>query len=386
MKVWIIALTILLLVAFLLRERFTNYAQALRSVGQNVGYVNPTCSEGYTLDPDKIECTMTRPDGTIDKKTPTCPAGTQYVQRPPDPDVRTDRGEGVCEPIGVRSPLDQTIDPISEFGDIITPPEIGRTTCPAGYTKLSETGPAGNTRERCEKIVPPICPSGSEFKAIPLPDGGGARMTGCMEGTKYIGDPTCPPGTTFNMREFKCIGYTDVIRSNQRAPGSSAPATTGAGSTSSGALGGTNTSTTGGTSGNLIGPTSGGQSRSGKNIWGPVFSGFGESAAGEGGDSTKTKSYPNLLGGMMGRQSARIDGVGIVPPSQPGFGLDLGVLPSTASLGTDANARFLPFSRPQADAGFSADPYRLSKSFSTANYSPQPDPVPFLTDFSAFFK
>jgi len=95
---------------------------------------------------------------------------------------------------------------------------------------------------------------------------------------------------------------------------------------------------------------------------------------------------------MMGRQSSRIDGIGIVSPSQPGltssggFGLDMGAMPSLSSLGTEANARFLPFSRPGADPGFTADPYRLAKTYSTRNYSPENDPVPFLTDFSAFFR
>lgn len=105
-----------------------------------------------------------------------------------------------------------------------------------------------------------------------------------------------------------------------------------------------------------------------------------------GGDSTKSNVYPELLGGQLGRSSARIDGVGIVPPSQPGFGLDMGTLPSSASLGTDALSRFLPFSRQPGDMDIVPDPYRLAKNFSTKNYSSERDPVPFLTDFSAFYK
>jgi hypothetical protein len=150
----------------------------------------------------------------------------------------------------------------------------------------------------------------------------------------------------------------------------------------------------GGSSGNLIGSTSGGTTTGGvgKNVWGPVFSGIGENAVDNGGDSTRTSTYPELLGGAMGKQSAMVPGVGIVSPSQPGlttstgFGLDLGVMPSSASLGTDANARFLPFSRQPGDPDIGSDPYRLASSYSTKNYSPQPEPVPFLTDFSAFFK
>lgn len=94
----------------------------------------------------------------------------------------------------------------------------------------------------------------------------------------------------------------------------------------------------------------------------------------------------------MGKTSARIDGVGIVSPSQPGltttrgFGLDMGTLPSSASLGTDALSQFLPFSRQPGDMDVIPDPYRLAKNFSTKNYSSEKDPVPFLTDFSAFYK
>jgi hypothetical protein len=112
--------------------------------------------------------------------------------------------------------------------------------------------------------------------------------------------------------------------------------------------------------------------------------GTGESKAqGTAGDSTKTTQYPELLGGLMGKTSTRIDQVGIVPPS--GAGLD-GVLPSSASLGTDANSRFLPYSRQPGDMDIVPDPYRLAKTYSTSSYSPKPEPVPFLADFSAFYK
>ena len=32
------------------------------------------------------------------------------------------------------------------------------------------------------------------------------------------------------------------------------------------------------------------------------------------------------------------------------------------------------------------DPYRVAKTFSTSSYSSKTEPVPFLTDFSAFQK
>ena len=138
----------------------------------------------------------------------------------------------------------------------------------------------------------------------------------------------------------------------------------------------------GGSSGNLIGPTSGTVSK-GKMVWGPIFSGQGTDLGETGGDSTKSNVYPELLGGNMGKTSSRIDGVGITTPSQPGLG---SILPSSQSLGTDLNSGFLPFSRQPGDMDLVPDPYRLGKNFSTKNYSSERDPVPFLTDFSAFYK
>jgi hypothetical protein len=73
-------------------------------------------------------------------------------------------------------------------------------------------------------------------------------------------------------------------------------------------------------------------------------------------------------------------------PSQNWLLMQSGALPSTASMGSDANSRFFPNSRVPGDQDLIPDPYRLSRNYSTANYSSKTDPVPFLTDFSAFFK
>ena len=98
-------------------------------------------------------------------------------------------------------------------------------------------------------------------------------------------------------------------------------------------------------------------------------------------DGPDNKNYPVLLGGQTDEESTRIDGVGIVKPSGSGL---TDILPPDSSLGTDPNARFLPYARQQgADT---TDPYRLMGKYSTASYSTKRDPVPFLTDFSAFFK
>jgi hypothetical protein len=324
MKVWIIAIILLFLSVLLLRERYTNYEEALKAVGQTAGYINPTCSDpDYEISSDKSVCKKTLENGRIDEKPPVCPAGTQYRFR---------ETEGVCEPTGVATPSEETTDP----------------SCPTGFTFNRDD--AQCQRREGERVI--------------------ERAAG-----------TCATGEVMNTRG-RCSKVAGSIPTPVSS-GSNTPMTT------------IPTATVGGgSSGNLIGSTSGGTTTGGvgKNVWGPVFSGIGENAVDNGGDSTRTSTYPELLGGAMGKQSAMVPGVGIVSPSQPGlttstgFGLDLGVMPSSASLGTDANARFLPFSRQPGDPDIGSDPYRLASSYSTKNYSPQPEPVPFLTDFSAFFK
>lgn len=138
----------------------------------------------------------------------------------------------------------------------------------------------------------------------------------------------------------------------------------------------------GGSSGNLLGANSG-TITNGKMVWGPIFHGQNAETQQTGGDSTKSNVYPEILGGMHGNESTRIDGVGITNPSQPGLG---SILPSSASLGTDLNSGFLPFSRQPGDMDLVPDPYRLAKNYSTKNFSSEKDPIPFLTDFSAFYK
>jgi hypothetical protein len=234
--------------------------------------------------------------------------------------------------------------------------------------------------------ITPSCPSGYTKNA----DSSSCERT--VDGKKETATPSCPSGSSYVLRGSR--GVCEPTTSGESQPSPSAPSQTDGQTTSVPAPTGTSTSavstplssvtgtSTGGTSGVLMGPTSGGGGR-GKTVWGPPFVGTGESKAQGTTDSTKTTQYPELLGGLMGKTSTRIDQVGIVPPS--GAGLD-GVLPSSASLGTDANSRFLPYSRQPGDMDVVPDPYRLAKTYSTSSYSPKPEPVPFLADFSAFYK
>jgi len=143
--------------------------------------------------------------------------------------------------------------------------------------------------------------------------------------------------------------------------------------------------TTGGSSDTSLGSTSGGGGDRRKQIFGPLFTSRGE-GAGSGassGNSTKDSTYPELLGGGVPKKSTRIDGVGIVDPSKNS---DTTGLPSSAGLGSDENSKYFPTSRVPGDMDLIPDPYRVSQTFSASNYSVKNEPVPFLTDFSAFQK
>jgi len=113
------------------------------------------------------------------------------------------------------------------------------------------------------------------------------------------------------------------------------------------------------------------------NIWGPRTTGLGAPRNfGNGGDGNG--QYPTLLGPPR-KTSGYMTGVGVVGASQAGADL-----PSSASLGSDPMSGFLPFSRQPGDQELIADPYRVAQSYSASSYSSKNEPVPFLTDFSAF--
>ena len=142
--------------------------------------------------------------------------------------------------------------------------------------------------------------------------------------------------------------------------------------------------TTGGSSDSSPAPNAGGVN--GRQVFGPVFTSLAAPVpGGEGLDTSRTNRYPEVLGGMGDTRSVRGPG-GIRNPSQNWLLSQSGALPSTASLGSDGNSAYLPYSRVPGDQDLIPDPYRLSRNYSTSSYSSKTDPVPFLTDFSAFFK
>jgi hypothetical protein len=141
-------------------------------------------------------------------------------------------------------------------------------------------------------------------------------------------------------------------------------------------MGGT---TTGGSSTSSAGPNSGGFAGMGdrrKQVFGPISMGRGDEDGVIPMDSSKTNQYPELLGGGDSRPSTRIEGAGIVPPSKNWQLSNDGSLPTSDSLKSSV----------PGDMDLIPDPYRVSQQFMTSSYSFKTDPVPFLTDFSAFQK
>jgi hypothetical protein len=349
-------------------------------VGENTAgqFSTPTCPTDYTLATDGTgKCKYK--DNTMPPIEPTCPSGSTLTFdnpprcRNPNATAPTEESTSTTPPTSIAStpapvPTSNTsapeeyTDPICPTGTsldarkrCIYPGEPQMITCPSGYTPT-----AGGV---CRKIgsmeeIPGQCPSGHIREGL-----------ACIRTEQ----PTCPSGYTFRSVES---GNT-CFRLRGSTAGTTA-GTPGAAATSSGTTTG---NTTGGASTSSFGPNSG--SGTGGAVWGPAFTSFGSLLGGSTGDSTQSTQYPILLGGL-GNASTRMEGAGITQPSSS-WQLSLsGQLPSSGSLGSDANSQFLPYSRTPGDQDIIPDPFRVSQQFSAASYSSRPEPTPFLTDFSAF--
>jgi hypothetical protein len=264
-------------------------------------------------------------------------------------------------------------------------------TCPAGST-------IDDSKLRCMVFVDKECPPGTVLDSsigkcsaggiikadLSCPPGSSAGSDGKCVLSEPGGNPTCPAGYTYDTKQVSgqapgemprrvgiCVPSSVVgARVTVSQPGDVG---TVAGDTSR-----TSGTTTGGTTGTTQGPNSGGGGLRRKQVFGPIFTGVGDGGVVPS-DSSTTNRYPELLGGDGGRASTRIDGVGIVTPSGGGI-----TLPPSSSLGSDENSKYFPFSRQPGDMDLIPDPYRVSQQFSASNYSFKTEPVPFLTDFSAF--
>ena len=216
----------------------------------------------------------------------------------------------------------------------------GNLSCPSGYTlgadkKCKRNGGTETTN--------PSCPAGFTFNST------------AMVCDSSPVDPTCPGG--YEYKDGKC-----------KRKATTPPATT-----------------TGGSSTSTWGPTTGGPTSRLRQIFGPQFTGQDGDLSQNGGDSSQTNVYPELLGGLID-SSSRIPGAGIQPPSKNWTLAKNGSLPPQSSMGADEMARYFPFSRTPGDMDVIPDPYRVAQTFSASSYASKTEPVPFLTDFSAFQK
>jgi hypothetical protein len=144
-----------------------------------------------------------------------------------------------------------------------------------------------------------------------------------------------------------------------------ATTTTGAETTTGGAANGYGTTTT-------PAPSNG--------LFGPAFTAFGDPSPNGGTpDSSKFTSYPQVLGGI-GEKTTTVQGVGVTQRGM--YGWD--DLPSMESLGAAERSQYLPFSRTPGDMDRIPDPFRVAQTFDLSSLSSKTEPVPFLTDFSAF--
>lgn len=244
-------------------------------------------------------------------------------------------------------------------------------TCPSGYVLTAGI--------RCRKVggtdeIDPTCSDGRV-----LDDGSAGGGWGC----KKFATPICPSSYTV-VPWGNSTGSRCRPNAASTSESSSAAAAPGSAMTSGGSGAG---NTTGGSSTSAFGPTSGGRAGSKYLVWGPIAGERDPNGGVSPADTSKTNKYPELLGGLgMGGDKTRVDGVGLTEPSSS-WKLSLsGLLPDAKGLGSDEDSKYLPSSRTPGDMEKIPDPYRVSKTFTTSSYGSKTEPVPFLTDFSAFQK
>ena len=121
----------------------------------------------------------------------------------------------------------------------------------------------------------------------------------------------------------------------------------------------------------------------GNNVFGPAFAGVGFNV--DGNSNLGPVAYPYLFGPTPDA-SRMVEGGSITGPSSAASLSSSGALPSGKSLGTDKNSQFLGTSRVPGDTDIlgGGNPYLANNSFTPSSGSAKTEPLPYLTDFSAF--
>jgi hypothetical protein len=122
------------------------------------------------------------------------------------------------------------------------------------------------------------------------------------------------------------------------------------------------------------------------NIWGPAYTGMGDNAGG-GLDGGTSRDYPTLIGPKP-NLSKMVESGAIAPVSQSDSLVKSGILPDPKSTGSDPNSQFFGSARNPAgssrtpgDKDLFPNPYQ---EFTPSTGSSKTEPVPYLSDFSAF--
>jgi len=153
---------------------------------------------------------------------------------------------------------------------------------------------------------------------------------------------------------------------------SSTPASTSGPTGPTGTAGPTGTNTTGGST-RTAAPNSG----SGKTkLFGPAFVGMGDDS-GLGGLSGSSRDYPVLIGPKP-KESTMVEGAGVMQQKNSS---DSSGLPSSKHTGSEEDAKYFGSSRVPGDKDLFPNPYQ---EFTPSTGSSKTEPVPYLSDFSAF--
>jgi hypothetical protein len=188
--------------------------------------------------------------------------------------------------------------------------------------------------------------------------------------------PSCPTGYTISADKKSCMGSST---GDTKTPTCPTGFTYGNGACTVPSMGGGTGPTTGNsTGGSSVTPGSNSGTNKG-NIFGPAYTGMGDNAGGPGG-SGGSRDYPTLFGPTP-KPSTMIEGAGIMNPSQNETLVTSGALPGSAQTGSDPNSRYFGSSRVPGDRDLVPDPYQ---EFTPSTGSSKTEPVPYLSDFSAF--
>lgn len=364
MKKWtltlIFAAVVVILFMWSIREHFDTYEDALKSVGQSAGYTNLSGGTSSNSNPnDRVT------------KEPQCPSGASLDG---SKCLKDHGAPTIC-------PADKTLEGVFCMG---SDGNGGRFGTAAGCTEGTYT--AG----KCITTSTPTCPSGYVFET----DGpfGTYKCITTAAHEKNLRDrageadlasqPVEPRGNRCN-EEISSKSWDEVSEECKRQ-----------------AVGGSSGGTTGGSS--LIPqPNSGGTTSSSSsnpqpssrvsslpmgvrkgNIWGPAYTGIGDNSTD--GLGSGSREYPTLFGPKP-KESTMVEGGGISKPSIHTQLLKSGTLPSSSSTGSSEDSRFFGTSRSPGTSTIPGDQDMYPGFFGTFQSS-KTDPVPFLSDFSAFLK